>query len=54
MATKKGDGYLHGPIKGKTQYHNENTDTYTERDKKTGQFTRGRKGKPYKGVTKEN
>jgi hypothetical protein len=54
IATRKGDGYLHGPIKERSQYHNEKTDTYYERKTTDGRFMRGRKEDRYKGVSREN
>lgn len=53
MATQTGDGFLRGQTKNKSQYHNTETDVYMVRDAITGQFTRGKKGSPYKNVRKE-
>jgi hypothetical protein len=54
MATIKNDGYRHGAIRDRSQYHDVKTDTYRERDTNTGEFTRGKQGAPYKNVRKEN
>lgn len=51
---KRHDGHLVGPIKDRTQYHNENTDMYTVRNTENGQFMRGKQGAHYKNITKEN
>ncbi len=43
-----------GPVKDRAQVHNPVTQTWTKRDKDTGQFMDTKKdGKPFKGVTKE-
>lgn len=51
MATRDKDG-LHGRFRDRTQYHNEETNTYTVRDE-TGKFMRGKQGSPYKRIRKE-
>lgn len=53
MAKRKGKGYLDGSTRERSQCYNPKTETYTVRDTKTGQFTRGGKKSPYKNVRKE-
>lgn len=51
MATKDKDG-LHGYFRNRTQYHNEEKNTFMVRDE-TGRFMRGKQGSPYKRIRKE-
>lgn len=53
MATNTGENRRNGAQRKRSQSYNPVTDTWTKRDKETGQFMTGGKKKPYKGVTKE-
>jgi hypothetical protein len=57
MATNppSGDGHRNGAMKERSQTYNPKTETWTKRDKETGQFMDAKKdGTPFKGVRKEN
>ena len=54
MAKNTGEGHRVGEVKGRSQVHNPETDTWTKRDAGSGEFMDGKKdGKPFKGVRKE-
>jgi hypothetical protein len=56
MATNppKGDGHRNGAVRNRSQVYNPKTDTWTKRDKNTGQFMDQKSdGTPFKGVRKE-
>ncbi len=56
MATNppSGDGHRIGAVKGRSQFLNQTTNTWTKRDTDTGRFMDGKKGgTPFKGVRKE-
>jgi hypothetical protein len=56
MAGNTGKGYRKGAVKQRSQTHNPKTNTWVERDAKTGQFINNKTSndKPFKGVTKED
>jgi hypothetical protein len=51
MATNTGKGYREGAVKNRSQL--KTLGGWTERDRNTGRFLRGKPGEPYKGVRKE-
>ncbi|ARU48424.1 hypothetical protein [Sulfurospirillum diekertiae] len=53
MATNTGKNHRIGSIKDRSQFYNERTNTYLERDAITGLILKGKQGKPFKGVAKE-
>ncbi len=54
MAKNTGEGYRRGEVKSRSQTFNPTTDTWTKRDKETGEFMDGKvDGEPFKGVRKE-
>lgn len=55
MAGNTGEGYRKGAVKQRSQTHNPKTNTWVERDTKTGQFKNNKTSsdKPFKGVRKE-
>ncbi|MCH3962978.1 MAG: hypothetical protein LKE46_01770 [Clostridium sp.] len=55
MAGNTGDGYRKGAVKQRSQTHNSKTDSWVERDSKTGRFKNNKtsSSKPFKGVRKE-
>lgn len=54
MAKNTGEGYRKGEVKGRSQTHNPETDTWTKRDTESGEFMDVKKdGQPFKGVRKE-
>lgn len=52
---KPGDGHRNGPIKGRSQFYNPGTDTWSKRDTETGRIIDNKStGGPFKGVRKEH
>jgi hypothetical protein len=49
---KQHNGHLVGPIKGRTEYHNEGNGTFMVRDTDNGQFIRGGSSH-HKNMTRE-
>jgi hypothetical protein len=52
MATRHGDGYLHGAIRDRSQFFNPLTEQYVKRNDTTGQIM-GAKDTPWKSVAQE-
>ena len=56
MATNppSGDGHRNGAVKGRTQVHNPQNNTWVKRDSSTGRFKDVKQnGTPFKGIRKE-
>ena len=53
MAVNTNNNTRKGAVKKRSQYYNEDKNTYLKRDRETGRFISG-KSTPYKGVSKEN
>jgi len=54
MATNTGKGSRIGSVRSRSQVSNPLNKNFTERNDKTGRFTRQKEdGKPFKGVAKE-